>query len=162
MMWFYIFAIIFIFLETAFFNHFAIFSVRPNLILFLVAFFSFYFNFDIIKVLLFCLFCGFLKDVFSVGPLGTQMLIFICLGIVLSYVSRRFLRYKWIFIIPLYIFATIGEGIIYVLIQNIFFERSLSFFYMFWRILIWEAAYSLILFFIFFGPIKKCAIDKLT
>ncbi len=161
-MWFYIFALIFIFLEAAFFNHFAIFSVRPNLILFLVTIFSFYFNFDILKVLLFCLFCGFLKDIFSIAPLGTHMFIFICLGIVLSYASRKFLRYNWTFIIPLYMFATIGQGIIYALIQAVFFKISLSVFYIFWRILILEMLYSFIIFFIFFRVIKKCAIDKLS
>ena len=161
-MWFYIFALIFIFLETSFFNHLPIFSIRPNLVLLLVTFFSFYFNFDIIKVLLFCLFCGFLKDVFSIVPLGTHMLIFICLGIILSYVSRKFLRYNWVFIIPLYVLATVGQGVIYCLIQSFFFDRTASLFYMLWRVLFLEAVYSLAIFFAFFKVIKKCAIDKLS
>jgi rod shape-determining protein MreD len=161
-MWFYIFALIFIFLETSFFNHLAIFSIRPNLILFLVTLFSFYFNFDILKVLLFCLFCGLLKDMFSIVPLGTNMFIFICLGIGLSYLSRKFLRYNWVFIMPLYILASIGEVIIYVLMEDIFFDRSLSLLFIFWRILILEMAYTFLIFFIFLKPIKKCVIDKLS
>ncbi|MDD5617813.1 MAG: rod shape-determining protein MreD [Candidatus Omnitrophica bacterium] len=161
-MWFYILALIFAFLEAVFFGRFTFFLVKPNLVLFLVVIFSFYFNFDLIKVLLFCLFCGFLKDAFSVSPLGTNMLIYILLGIILSYLARKFLRYNWVFIIPLYVFATIGQGIIYILIQNIFFGRNLSFFYMFWRILIWEMLYSFIIFFILFKPFKRCVIDKLS
>jgi len=160
-MWFYISALIFIFLEVSFFNHLPIFSIRPNLILLLVTFFSFYFNFDIIKVLLFCLFCGFLKDIFSIVPLGTHMLIFVCLGVALSYASRKFPRYNWVFIIPLYIFATIAGGAIYCSIESLFFDRSISLFYMLWRVLIIEIIYSLAIFFIFFKVIKRCVIDKL-
>ena len=161
-MFFYIFALFFVILETAFFNHLQFFSTRPNLILFLVTIFSFYFNFDKPKVMLFCLFCGLLKDVFSLSPLGTHMLIFMCLGLGLSYISKRFLRYNWIFIIPLFIFATIGQGLIYLLTQNIFFGRELSIFNVFWRTLLLEMVYGFVIFFIFFKLIKKCVIDKLS
>jgi len=161
-MWFYIFALIFVLLETAVFSHLAVFSVRPNLVLFLVTLFSFYFNFDILKVLLFCLFCGFLKDLFGISPLGTHMFIYISLGIILSYVSRKFLRYNWVFIIPLYALATIGEGVIYCIIEAVLFERQAPLFYIFWRILILEMLYTSFIFFVFFKPVKKCVIDRLS
>ncbi|MBL7130263.1 MAG: rod shape-determining protein MreD [Candidatus Omnitrophica bacterium] len=161
-MLFYIFALIFIIFETAFFNHLQFFSIRPNLILLQVTIFSFYFNFDKLKVVLFCLFCGFLKDIFSLTPLGTHMLIFMCLGFFLSYISKRFLRYNWIFLIPLFVFATIGQGLIYVLIQNFFFGHELSFFDIPWRILVLEMFYGFAIFFIFFKLIKRCVIDKLS
>ena len=161
-MLFYISALIFLVLEIAVFNHLQFFSIRPNLILFLVTIFSFYFNFDKLKVVLFCLFCGLLKDFFSLTPFGTHALMFMCLGIILSYVSRRFLRYNWIFIIPLFIIATFGQGVIYVLINKVFFSRDLSLFVIFWRMLILEMMYGLFLFFVFFKVIKRCVIDKLT
>ena len=161
-MLFYVFALVFILLETAFLGRLSLFWVRPNLLLFLVTIFSFYFNFDKLKVMLFCLFCGFLKDIFSLEPLGTNMFIFICLGIGLSYISKRFLRYNWVFIIPLFVLATISYGVIYVLIGRIFFSKELSFFYIFWRILILEIIYGLSIFFIFFKAIKQCVIDKLS
>lgn len=161
-MFFYIFALIFIVFELSFFNHLQFFSTRPNLILLLVTIFSFYFNFDKLKVLLFCLFCGFLKDIFSLVPLGTHMFIFVCLGLILSYISKRFLRYNWIFIIPMFIIATLGQGIVYTLIQNIYFGRGLSFFDIPWIALVLELAYGLAIFFIFLKPIKRCVIDKLS
>ena len=161
-MLFYIFALIFVLLEVTFFSHLSFFSIKPNLILFLVTIFSFYFNFDKIRVILFCLFCGFLKDIFSLTPLGTHMFIFMCLGITLSYISKRFLRYNWIFIIPLFIFATVGQGIIYTLIQGIFFGQHLSLVELLWRRLLLEMLYGLLIFSIFFKVIKRCVINKLS
>jgi len=87
---------------------------------------------------------------------------FISIGISLSYISRRFLRYNWIFIIPLFIFATFGQGIIYILIQRVFLDQNLSFNIIFWRILFLEMLYGILIFFIFFRVIKRCVIDKLT
>ncbi|NQU18732.1 rod shape-determining protein MreD [bacterium] len=161
-MLFYISALIFVLLEVAFFSHLSLFSIKPNLILFLVTIFSFYFNFDKIRVILFCLFCGFLKDIFSLTPLGTHMFIFMCLGITLSYISKRFLRYNWVFIIPLFIFATVGQGIIYILIQSIFFGQHLSLVELLWRRLLLEMLYGLLIFSIFFKVIKRCVINKLS
>lgn len=161
-MLFYISALIFVSLEAAFLNHLQFFSVRPNLILFLLTIFCFYFNFEKSKVILFCLFCGFLKDALSLVPFVTHMFIFICTGVTLSYVSQKFLRYNWIFIIPLYVLATVLQGIIYCFIHNLFFGQELSFFTMLWRILIPEMLYGLLIFFILFKPIKKCVLDKLS
>lgn len=161
-MFFYIFALIFIVFEISFFSHFQFFSARPNLILLLVTIFSFYFNFEKLKVILFCLFCGFLKDVFSLAPLGTHMFIFMCLGLMLSYISKRFLRYNWIFILPLFFVATFGQGVIYALVQNIYFSRELSFCEIPWLSLALELSYGLAIFFIFLKPIKRCVIDKLS
>jgi len=161
-MLFYISALIFVLLEVAFFSHLSLFSIKPNLILFLVTIFSFYFNFDKIRVILFCLFCGFLKDIFSLTPLGTHMFIFMCLGITLSYISKRFLRYNWVFIIPLFIFATVVQGIIYILIQSIFFGQHLSLVELLWRRLLLEMLYGLLIFSIFFKVIKRCVINKLS
>lgn len=159
---FYASALIFVSLEAAFLNHLQFFSVKPNLILFLLTIFCFYFNFHKSKVILFCLFCGFLKDIFSLVPFARHMFIFMCIGVILSYVSQRFLRYNWIFIIPLFVLATLLQGIIYCFIQNIFFDKQLSFFTMLWRILIPEMLYGLLVFFILFRLIKKCVIDKLS
>lgn len=159
---FYISALISILLEITILNHLQLFSVKPNLILLLITIFSFYFNFDKIKVILFCLFCGFLKDIFSLTYFGTHMFIFMSLGILLSYISGQFLRYNWIFIIPLFIVASIGNSVIYVLVQNLFFNKEISLFYMFWRISILEIFYGLFIFLILFKPIKRCVIDKLS
>lgn len=161
-MLFYLFAIIFIFLEVGLFNQISLFSIKPNLILFLLTFYSFYFNFNVSKVLLFCLFCGFLKDIFSFVPFATHMFIFTSLGVCLSYISRRFLRYNWIFIIPLFIFATVSQGFIYALIQAIFFGKELLIFEIFWRIAIVELFYGLLILAVFFRIIKRCVIDKLS
>ena len=161
-MTFYISAVILTLIELAIFKHLHLFLVRPNLILFLITIFSFYFNFDKLKVVLFCLFCGFIKDLFSLAPLGTHMVIFMLLGIILSHISKRFLRYNWIFIIFLFIAASLTAGIIYTLIQNLFFNANLSFFVLFWRILILEILEGIILFFIFLKPIKRCVLDKLS
>ncbi|MFH1622017.1 MAG: rod shape-determining protein MreD [Candidatus Omnitrophota bacterium] len=160
-MLFYIFALIFVILEVSFLSHLRIFSVKPNLILFIVTIFSFYFNFDKLKVIMFCLFCGFLKDIFSIAPIGTHMLAYMILGVILSYASQRFLRYNWIFIIPLFIFASVGQYIIYAVIYNIFFDYRLSLFYIPWKILIIELIYGFLIFFLFFKIIKRCVIDKL-
>jgi rod shape-determining protein MreD len=161
-MLFYIFALIFILFEVAFSRHSHFLPISPNLILFLVTIHSFYFNFNKVKVILFCLFCGFLKDIFSIVPFGAHMLIFLFIGIGLSYASQRFLRYNWIFIIPLFILASLSQGIIYVLIQDIFFSKELSLWDIPWGILILEMLYGLILFFIFFKVIKRCVIDRLS
>ncbi|MFH1622728.1 MAG: rod shape-determining protein MreD [Candidatus Omnitrophota bacterium] len=161
-MFFYIFALIFIILEVSLLSHLRIFSVKPNLILFIVTIFSFYFNFDKLKVILFCLFCGLLKDIFSITPIGTHMLAYMILGVTLSYASKRFLRYNWLFIIPLFIFASVGQYIIYAIIYNLFFDYKLSLFYIPWKILITELIYGFLTFFLFFKIIKRCVIDKLT
>jgi len=161
-MLFYIFAIILVILETTFFNHLQLFSTRPNLVLFLVTIFSFYFNFDKRKIIFFCLFCGLLKDILSISPLGIHMLMFMFLGVALCYISKRFLRYNWVFIIPLFILATIGQGLIHTLLQNVFFSRQLHIFNIAWKTLMLEMLYGFIVFFIFFKPIKRCVIDKLS
>ena len=105
---------------------------------------------------------SFLKDVFSLAPLGTHMFIFMCLGLMLSYISKRFLRYNWIFILPLFFVATFGQGVIYALVQNIYFSRELSFCEIPWLSLALELSYGLAIFFIFLKPIKRCVIDKLS
>lgn len=161
-MLFYIFALFFVILEVSFFNHLQFFSTRPNLVLFLITIFSFYFNFDNLKVIFFCIFCGLLKDLFSLEPLGTHMFMFVCLGLFLSYISKRFLRYNWIFIIPLFVCASFGQNIIYVIMQNVFFNRELSFFALPWLETMLEMLYGFAIFFIFFKPIKRCVIDKLS
>lgn len=89
------------------------------------------------------------------------MFIFSCLGISLSYISQKFLRYNWIFIIPLFILATIGQGVIYVAIQDFFFGGDLSLASLPWKTLILEIIYGLVIFFIFFKVIKRCVIDRL-
>ena len=48
-MFFYLFAAVFVILEISFFNHLQILSARPNLILFLITIFSFYFNFSAVR-----------------------------------------------------------------------------------------------------------------
>jgi len=161
-MLFYIWALIFIFLEVSLFKGLSFLWIKPNLMLLLLTTYCFYFNFNKIKVILFSLFCGFLVDAFSIDRFGTYMLIFAMLGILLSFVSNKFLRYNWIFIIPLFIFATITEGIIYVLVESIFFSRSYSMLEVFWRVSIPELLYGLLIFYIFFKLIKKCVIDKLS
>jgi rod shape-determining protein MreD len=161
-MFFYIFAVIFLLIDLSVLGHFQLYSVRPNLILFLITIFSFYFNFDKSKVILFCLFCGFLKDISGVEQFGTNILIFSILGVILSYVSSKFLRYNWLFIIPLFVVATISYYILYVLVRNFFFGKGISLFDIPYNILILELFYSLVLFFIFVKPIKKCVIDKLS
>ncbi|MFC1754343.1 rod shape-determining protein MreD [Thermoproteota archaeon] len=159
---FYISAIICAFLEAAFFNHVPFFSVKPNLILLLVTLFCFYFNFDILRVMLFCLFCGLLKDSFSVVPFGIHMLVYLFIGAILSYIARNFLRYNWRFIIPLFVFATLSQGIIYALLRFVLFGSRSSLFVVSFRVLVPEVIYGLFIFLLFFKVIKRCVIDKLS
>lgn len=161
-MLFYVFALISALFESTFLNHLRIFSIKPDLVLLLIAIFVFYLNFSKTRVVLFCLFCGFLKDILSIDYFGTYMVIFVCLGFALSYISKKFLRYNWVFIIPLFAAMTICKGIVYVLIQNVFFDKGLPLFIMCWRILALEILYGILLFFVFFKPIKKFIIDKLS
>lgn len=156
---FYFVAILLAIFEAAFFNRFAVFSVKPNSVMLLLTVFCFYHSFQIDRVILFSIFCGLLKDLNSVTPLGTHSLLYLLLGISISYASRRFLRYKWVFIIPLFAVATAGNSIYYVLIQRIFFEKEVPLLTLLWRISLIEFAYGLFVFAIFFALIKRYIID---
>ena len=159
---FYCYAFLFIFIEVSFFYPLSFYSAKPNLILLLVTFYSFYFSFYIWKVLLFCVLCGLLKDIMSGVAPGTHMILFLFLGIVLRYLSKRFLRYNWIFIIPLFVVATVVHDILYFLIQRFFFDTHSLSWWLLWRISTVELAYGLFIFALFFKPIKRCVIDKLS
>lgn len=159
---FYCFAFLFLFIEGGFFHPFSFYSVKPNLILLLITVYAFYFNFYTLRVLLFCVFCGLLKDTMSGVAPGTHMLLFLSLGVVLCYLSKRFSRYNWIFIIPLFVVATIVRTTLYFLIQRFFVDTNSLSLFVLWRLSIIELLYGLLIFVLFFKVIKRCVIDKLS
>lgn len=159
---FYCCACLFILIEGGFFHLLSFYSVKPNLILLLITIYTFYFNFYISRVVLFCVFCGFLKDAMSSVAPGTHMLLFSSLGVVLCYLSKRFSRYNWIFIIPLFVVATVIRTAFYFVIQRIFFGTYTLSLSVMWRISIIELLYGLLIFVLFFKVIKRCVIDKLS
>lgn len=155
-------AFLFVFLEASLFYPLSFFSVKPNLILLLVTFYTFYFNYSAERVLSFCVVCGLLKDVMSGAAPGTHMILFLFLGIALRYLSKRFLRYNWIFLISLFVVATALHSIFYFFVQRFFFDAHMPSWWLLWLISTAELAYGLILFALFFKPIKRCVIDKLS
>jgi len=159
---FYLFALVFCLAEASLFSRFQLFGVKPNLLLFLLTFYCYYFNFDFVKVILFSFICGTLKDLISSGPLGTNLFIFLLLGNLVSFLSRRFSRFNWQFILLLFSISVFGQSILYSAIQRIIFNNSVSLLNLFFRINFLELFYTLILFFAFFKFIKKCAIDRLS
>lgn len=71
---FFVFALIAVFLETAFLNYFKVFNVKPNLVLSLVVLGSLYL--DLRLSLALAIFSGILKDVFVIGSVGINTLLF--------------------------------------------------------------------------------------
>ena len=159
---FYSFAFLFLILECGFFYRFSFFSVKPNLILLLVTFYIFYFSFRIGHVVAFCLFCGLLKDMMSGVAPGTHVLVLVCLGILLRYLAKRFLRYNWVFIIFLFVAATFLHAVLYFVVQRCLFSAYVASWWTVVRIAMIELVYGLFLFGLFFRIIKQCVIDKLS
>jgi len=160
--YFYLFAFAVCFIEMSLFSRMQFFGVKPNLLIFLLTFYCFYFNYDLLKVCLFSFTCGVLKDFCSGNILGTNILIFIIIGSIISYIAKRSSRFNWTFILLFFALAVIIEGLVYNIIQGLIFGNTISLFILFFRILLLELIYTLILFFAFFKLIKKCVIDKLV
>ena len=159
---FYLFILFFYFLEIGIFSRFRFLGVMPNLILLLLVFYCFYFNYSVTKIVLFSFTCAVVKDLSSSGAFGTQIIIFVLLGVVIGFIARRFSKFEWVFIIVLFLIAVAGEGLIYAAIQKVVFDNNISLPTLFIRILFWELIYTLSLFLISFKVIKKCVIEKLA
>ena len=159
---FYCCALLFVFVEGGIFYPLSFFSVKPNLLLLLLTFYVFYFNFQTMHLLFFSLFCGLLKDSLSGVAFGTHIILFLAVAAILRHLSKNFLRYNWVFVIPLFAVATFSYAIISYLMQPLFFQASSVSFWVLLRIAIIELLYGLFIFWIFLKPIKRCVIDKLS
>jgi len=159
---FYFAALTFCLLEVTIFGRFKLFGVKPNLLLFLITFYCYYFSYDFFKIIFFILFCALLKDLFSLDYFGTNLFIFLLLGNLVSFFSRRFSRFNWYFIVLLFLLSIVTEGVLYFAIQRIIFNNNVSLLRLLFRTSLWEFFYTFLLFLIFFRVIKKCVIDKLS
>ena len=63
--------------QISFLNYFAIFGIKPDLVLALVVFFSLFS--DTFSAFLIALFAGLACDIFSAGPFGLNIFIFLCI-----------------------------------------------------------------------------------
>ena len=160
-LYFYCCAVVFTVIEVGIFYPLSFFLIKPNILLLLISLYCFYFNFHLVRVVLFCVWCGFLKDMMSVFPIGTHMLLFFVVGMVLRTIAKRFLRFNWHFIIPLCIIASFVSCVAQYLLQRIFFSAYVISLGRVCVISLVELLYGLLLFIIFFKPIKRCVIDKL-
>lgn len=159
---FYCFAVLFAVIECGLFYPLSFFSVRPNLLLLLATFYSFYFSFKAWRVVLFCIVCGLLKDALSGASPGLHMVLFLCVGVALCFLSKRFLRYNWVFIIPLFVAATVICTVMYCILEHFFFSAHLPGFFSIWRIAFIELMYGLVIFAVFFKIIQRYVIEKLS
>lgn len=100
---FFVFALIAVFLETTFLNYFKVFNVKPNLVLSLVVLASLYL--DLRLSLALAIFSGILKDVFIIGSVGINTLLFPLWSFAVIKLSREisldnnYLRLGLVFII---------------------------------------------------------------
>lgn len=138
--------------QISFLSYFAIFGIKPDLVLALVVFFSLFS--DSRTAFLISLFSGVVCDVFSGGPFGLNIFVFFCIFLVIQ-VNKKVIdtQDKWtLFLVSFGMF--ILSYIIYYLIARINLE--LPGFYLTLKTLIIPAAlYSLIPFYILYFVVGK-------
>jgi len=158
---FYLFAVLSVFAEITIFSYLQLFGVRPNITLFIICVYCFYFSYDVIKVFLFALFCGVLTDALSAVAPGTYMCLYPLIAVSLAHISKNISRFNWHFVIVLFVFATLISGVLYCGLQYFCYERPIAFFAFFWRIVFLELLYGLALIGVSLKLIQRYIVAKL-
>ncbi|MDP8261086.1 MAG: rod shape-determining protein MreD [Candidatus Kappaea frigidicola] len=138
--------------QISFLNYFAIFGIKPDLVLALVVFFSLFS--DTFSAFLIALFAGLACDIFSAGPFGLNIFIFLCIYMVILF-NKKIIdtQDKWtLFLVSFAMF--ILSYILYYLFARA--DLQLPGFYLTLKSLIIPAAlYTLVPFYILYFVVGK-------
>jgi rod shape-determining protein MreD len=138
--------------QVSFLNYFAIFGIKPDLVLALVVFFSLFS--DMPTAFLIALFSGMACDIFSGGRFGLNIFVFLCIFLVIQ-INKKIIdtQDKWtLFLVSFGVL--ILSYILYYLFARVEFELP-GFYITLKNLIIPAALYSLVPFYILYFVIGK-------
>ncbi len=133
----FLFALLLVFFNFAFAGVFGFSWSIFDPLLALVVIYTFINSMDTRDYLFFALYCGFLKDIFSLDAFGIAMLSYSLCALLAAFASRAVYRQNWIFVFPIVFFSSLINAHAFVLFRSLiapaghlnfsglFFARSL-------------------------------------